>query len=322
MQKVAPGVFDILQTLPTPQKYRSRVQKWAAMRRFRGQDAAPFAVFRRERSAKFLERVGKGPACEYRWEAWRILANGESSRYSELKALPTDEHTASDIEKDVLRTFGEYEYFKAAGRQALTDVLCCLAKENPEVGYCQGINFVVGLLLIVSGGQEAETFAVYSALRKERDWCGLYVSGFPKVWELTYQWRVLFKQKDEALYRHFKAQGVVEGLWLTRCVMTLFAAALPLPLVIRLWDAMLIDDNSFFLKTAWTLIDFLRPELVGKDLPAIAETMRGLGKRQYDIEKFVRDMRRVNIGRNVLERGLEKQRKHAGLKPAEVAVEV
>ena len=329
-QKVAGGVFAELSTLPSPGKYRSRLFKWTRIRLYRGEDVPPFVAFYRDRPAKFTEKLGKGPSCEYRWEVWRAATGvTKSSRYQELLTAELSEQTQTEIEKDVLRTYFEIPYFKTEGKQALTNVLSCLAKENAEVGYCQGLNFVVGLLLVVSGGLEQETFDFYSALRKEKDWCGLYVNDFPKVWELTYQWRVLFKQKDEELYRHFKSQGVVEGLWLTRCVLTVFAAAFPIPLAVRLWDLLLTDDNSFFLKVAWTLVELLRSDLMGKDLQHIAETMRNVPKRQFDIESFVRDVRRVNVSKAVMDKGLEKHRAHLaakaerqGVQSSQVNVEV
>ena len=49
------------------------------------------------------------------------------------------------------RTFPSYPYFSLAvriGQQALERVLHAYAVRDPEVGYCQGLSFVAGMLLI------------------------------------------------------------------------------------------------------------------------------------------------------------------------------
>lgn len=55
------------------------------------------------------------------------------------------------IERDLARTFPENEYFKAAdgpGQLSLFNVLKAYSLYDSEIGYCQGIAFVVGLLLL------------------------------------------------------------------------------------------------------------------------------------------------------------------------------
>ena len=51
----------------------------------------------------------------------------------------------SQIELDVKRTFPEDEFFQIpAVTRALKNVLVAYTRRNPRVGYCQGLNFVVG----------------------------------------------------------------------------------------------------------------------------------------------------------------------------------
>lgn len=55
------------------------------------------------------------------------------------------------IERDLARTFPTIEYFKdpkGSGQLALLNVLKAYSIYDPEVGYCQGIAFVVGALLL------------------------------------------------------------------------------------------------------------------------------------------------------------------------------
>jgi Rab-GTPase-TBC domain len=48
------------------------------------------------------------------------------------------------------------------GKSALRRVLCAYAMRNPEVGYCQGLNFIAGLLLQVR--QSLQTIHTYTSV--------------------------------------------------------------------------------------------------------------------------------------------------------------
>lgn len=44
------------------------------------------------------------------------------------------------------------------------NVLSALSVFNEKVGYCQSMNFLIGFLLLVSGGHEKDTFWFFSSL--------------------------------------------------------------------------------------------------------------------------------------------------------------
>jgi hypothetical protein len=62
-----------------------------------------------------------------------------------------------DIEKDIDRTFPEHEYFGGAGdgENSLRRILTAYAVHNPDVGYCQSLNFVGGLMLLFMDEEDA-----------------------------------------------------------------------------------------------------------------------------------------------------------------------
>lgn len=68
-----------------------------------------------------------------------------------------DRHVAESIKIDLPRTFPDNIYFDKYKIQ-LYNVLIAFATHNPVVGYCQGLNYIAGLLLIVMGGDEEASF--------------------------------------------------------------------------------------------------------------------------------------------------------------------
>eukprot|EP00971_Amphidinium_carterae_P063833 1263614-Amphidinium_carterae.2 len=55
---------------------------------------------------------------------------------------------------DVTRTFTDNKSFDDGKQQRLLRVLNAYAACNPEVGYCQGMNYVAGLLVLISDSEE------------------------------------------------------------------------------------------------------------------------------------------------------------------------
>lgn len=81
---------------------------------------------------------------------------------------------ASDIDKDIHRTFPSLRRFAGpAGQDSLRRVLQAYAAYDPEVGYCQGMNFVAGLLLMYVEEEEAACAALVM-LMQERGLRKLY----------------------------------------------------------------------------------------------------------------------------------------------------
>ncbi|KAG1668130.1 hypothetical protein FOA52_003917 [Chlamydomonas sp. UWO 241] len=68
------------------------------------------------------------------------------------------------IEKDLPRTFPGHAGMQGEGRAALRRVLAAYALRNPSVGYCQGMNFIAGVLLLAIPGSEEQAFFCLCAL--------------------------------------------------------------------------------------------------------------------------------------------------------------
>lgn len=99
---------------------------------------------------------------------WRLWARTDDYRarlpanlYSHLIAF---DFTVFDsmISKDINRTFPEHALFTESGhmRGALFNVLRAYALYNPDVGYCQGMGFMAGMLVLYMNEEDAFFTAV------------------------------------------------------------------------------------------------------------------------------------------------------------------
>ena len=81
------------------------------------------------------------------------------------------------IAKDIFRTYPDHEMFQerdGPGQRALFHVLKAYANYDPEVGYCQGMGFIVGLLLM-NISSEALVFWTFVQLMCDKDWRGIFM---------------------------------------------------------------------------------------------------------------------------------------------------
>lgn len=96
--------------------------------------------------------IQKGVPSALRGLIWQLLAKSKDlsleATYAELlKGTSTHE---KQITRDLSRTFPNHEYFQAEGlgQESLFNVVKAYSLYDPEVGYCQGLSFVVGPLLL------------------------------------------------------------------------------------------------------------------------------------------------------------------------------
>lgn len=109
------------------------------------------------------------------------------------------------IEKDLERTFPNHPYFQTTeGRESLKNVLVSMVNSHPELGYCQGMNSVAGILLIVSKGNQEESFAMLEHICITMGGKGLFEFGFPLVIDLCQEFHINLKRTYPSIDCFFK----------------------------------------------------------------------------------------------------------------------
>lgn len=104
------------------------------------------------------------------------------------------------IELDLHRTFPDLPSFRRKQR-ALGEVLRSYAHAHPEVGYCQSMNYIAGLLLVVLDDLQV-AYRAFLVFMQVFGMSGLYLEGFPRM--LLYSFATLrsVKQRMPQLHDH------------------------------------------------------------------------------------------------------------------------
>ncbi|KAL5136879.1 TBC1 domain family member 9 [Glycine soja] len=218
--------------------------------------------------------VQGGVPKDLRGEVWQAFVGVKKRRvesyYEDL--LARDESEEQDvssaafgkwkkqIEKDLPRTFPGHPALDENGRNSLRRLLLAYARHNPEVGYCQAMNFFAGLLLLLM--PEENAFWAFAGIIDEY-FAGYYTEDMieSQVDQLIFE--ELMRERFPKLVNHLDYLGVqvawISGSWF----LSIFVNIIPWESVLRVWDVLLFEGNRVMLfRTALALMELYGPALV------------------------------------------------------------
>ncbi|XP_016410307.1 TBC1 domain family member 4-like isoform X7 [Sinocyclocheilus rhinocerous] len=169
-----------------------------------------------------------------------------------LKQLTAQQHA---ILVDLGRTFPTHQYFSTqlgAGQLSLYNLLKAYSLLDMEVGYCQGISFVAGLLLLhMSEEQAFDTlkFLMYDlSIRRQ------YRPDMISLQIQMYQLSRLLHDYHRNLYTHLEEHEICPSLYAAPWFLTLFASQFPLGFVARIFDLLFVQGTEVIFKVALCLL--------------------------------------------------------------------
>ncbi|KAF1986270.1 hypothetical protein K402DRAFT_394129 [Aulographum hederae CBS 113979] len=157
---------------------------------------------------------------------------GESSPYEGI------------IGKDIGRSFPGVEMFRnpeGEGQKMLGRVLKCFSLYDTKIGYCQGLGFLVGPLLMQMG--EREAFCVLVRLMEDYDLRSCFLPDLSGLHLRIFQFQKLLKQHLPELDAHL-ASLQVEAAYLSQWFLSFFAVTCPLPMLFRIYDTVFAEGAS------------------------------------------------------------------------------
>ncbi|XP_026958979.1 TBC1 domain family member 1 isoform X6 [Sagmatias obliquidens] len=220
---------------------------------------------------KMHSAVGQGVPRHHRGEIWKFLAEQyhlkhpfpskqqpKDTPYKELlKQLTSHQHA---ILIDLGRTFPTHPYFSAqlgAGQLSLYNILKAYSLLDQEVGYCQGLSFVAGILLLHMGEEEAFNMLKFlmfdMGLRKQ------YRPDMIILQIQMYQLSRLLHDYHRDLYNHLEEHEIGPSLYAAPWFLTVFASQFPLGFVARVFDMIFLQGSEVIFKVALSLLGSHKP---------------------------------------------------------------
>lgn len=219
-----------------------------------------------QRTLKKLIRKGVPP--ELRAEVWfacsgasqKMASATPEDRYNSLvarfEAIKPGEPKYSvvdQIRRDLPRTFNENVKIKSdIGQDMLRRVLGAYSERNEVLGYCQSMNFIAAILLLVMGEERA--FWVFCAIIEDilpEDYYTKSLTGSRvdcKVFDSCISWKL------PEVYAHLRDTNAVLEPVTCSWFMCAFGSILPHRIVFRIWDCMLWEGNIAIIRAGIALV--------------------------------------------------------------------
>uniref|UniRef100_A0A8C7YZB2 TBC1 domain family member 1 n=1 Tax=Oryzias sinensis TaxID=183150 RepID=A0A8C7YZB2_9TELE len=258
--------------------------------------------------------VAQGVPRQHRGEIWKFLSEqyllrqtvparppSNPTPYKELlKQLTSQQHA---ILIDLGRTFPSHPYFQAqlgAGQLSLYNILKAYSLLDPEVGYCQGLSFIAGVLLLHMGEEDAFNmlkFLMYDVgIRKQ------YRPDMIILQIQMYQLSRLLHDYHRDLHGHFEQQEIGPSLYATPWFLTLFASHFPLGFVARVFDMLFLQGPEVIFKVALSLLGSHKPLILQHDslesiVDFIKTTLPNLGLVQ--MEKTINQVCEMDVSKQL-----------------------
>ncbi|GAB0095009.1 uncharacterized protein DMENIID0001_103350 [Sergentomyia squamirostris] len=226
-----------------------------------------------------LQAIRNGVPRTKRGDVWMFLAeqhninhapinvknfpNFNTPYQSLLKNLTEHQHS---IFIDLGRTFPNHKFYKQSlgiGQLSLFNLLKAYSILDPELGYCQGLGFICGVLLLHL--EEADAFEMLKHLMFKRQMRNKYLPDMTIFQRELYQLSRLLKDTIPELYEWLDRNEISPTLYAAPWILTLFSSQFPLGFVTRVFDLLFLESQEVIFRVAISLLDVHKEELLKRD---------------------------------------------------------
>ncbi|KAI9483560.1 MAG: eukaryotic and archaeal DNA primase, large subunit-domain-containing protein [Benjaminiella poitrasii] len=231
---------------------------------------------------------------------WQMISKSRDSfdlevEYKEILKKSTSPFE-KQIQRDLTRTFPDHPYFmQEANRQSLFNVAKAYSIFDQEVGYCQGLAFIIGCLLLHM--PEESAFCVLVKLMGKYGLRGHFTPRMEVLHQHMYQLDHVFQQKLPVVHRRMENEGVTPSMYASQWFITLFAYRCPIELSFRVIDLLLVEGTQVLIQIALALLIRNQEQLLKLKFEALVDFLchHAFDVYREDGNGFVEDTYRIDL---------------------------
>ncbi|CAA0837037.1 Ypt/Rab-GAP domain of gyp1p superfamily protein [Striga hermonthica] len=215
--------------------------------------------------------IYKGIPLNLRPKVWFALSGAAKKKstvpdsyYNDLITVVQDKVTAStkQIDHDLPRTFPGHPWLDTPeGHAALRRVLVGYSFRDSDVGYCQGLNYVAAMLLLVMKTEE-EAFWMLAVLLENVLFNDCYTSNLSGCHVDQRVFRDLLTKKCPRIAAHLEILEFDVSLVCTEWFICLFSKSLPSETTLRVWDILFYEGANVLFNVALAIFKMNDEELL------------------------------------------------------------
>ncbi|KAI1409135.1 rab-GTPase-TBC domain-containing protein [Hypoxylon sp. FL1857] len=192
------------------------------------------------------KKIRKGVPPPLRGVVWQSMAGARDRYLLEQFDKLSGESSPYEgiIGKDLGRSFPGVDMFRdpdGEGQKMLGRVLKCFSLYDQKIGYCQGLAFLVGPLLMHM--PDSQAFCVLVRLMEYYDLRSCFLPDLSGLHVRIYQFRELLRQYLPTLSTHLE-ELQVDPAYVSQWFLSFFAVTCPLPMLFRIYDVIFAEGAS------------------------------------------------------------------------------
>ncbi|KAK9460740.1 rab-GTPase-TBC domain-containing protein [Lipomyces oligophaga] len=189
------------------------------------------------------KKIKEGVPPSLRGVVWQSMSGAADPTLQSLFNTLIAESSPYDkvILRDLHRTFPEVPMFRERGghgQQMLGQVLRAFSLYDMQVGYCQGLAFIVGPLLMHM--DERSAFCVLVRLMDEYDLRTMFTADMGGLHLRIFQFTNLLEKTFPQISKHLADLGV-QSIYATQWFLSFFAVTCPLNILLRIYDVLFAE---------------------------------------------------------------------------------
>ncbi|KAI0373490.1 RabGAP/TBC [Pilatotrama ljubarskyi] len=279
---------------------------------FWGQVVNDYQGFASEHPEQLAKAIERGIPKTLRGMVWQLMSASKDPELENtyLRLLKETSPHEKAIMRDLGRTFPHHAFFTdghGIGQENLFNVLKAYSLYDPQVGYCQGLPFIVAILLLNMPDEEA--FCLLVRLMHSYDLRGHFLPEMPKLQLRLFQFERLLEELLPVLHLHFVRQGIKASMYCSQWFLTMFSYRFPMDIVFRIYDnclasgieAMFAFSMALLIKNEETLLSMKFDQLLSFlntrvfEVYQIGPAEEGQKEVRYRVDEFVQDATSLRI---------------------------
>lgn len=247
--------------------------------------------------------VRQGVPAAFRSQVWKalyccrvadIMEDKGRNYYSNLCCRASESevvsHNKRQISLDLLRTLPNNVRFsspEADGIRKLQEVLQAFCLHNPSLGYCQGMNFLVGMCLLFMEPEDAFWCLVGIT---ERYFTVHYFDhslvGAQADQEVL---KTLLRDKLPRLHRHLALLDIELCTVTLNWFLAIFFDSVPFETLLRIWDCFLLEGPKVLFRFSLAILKMHEEVLLTKqDTVSIMRQLKAIARLCYDVDTLIK----------------------------------
>ena len=180
----------------------------------------------------------------------------------------------------------------------LREILRIFVVSRPDIGYVQGLSYIVATLLLQM--EKFQAFVCFTNIILNPNILPFYLLDEQNIKKRLDLFNDIFKINLPELYEHFKENEIFPEHYLLEWFMTLYTRNIHIDLALRIWDVYMIEGIICLYKCAIVIFSIHQKEYLLLEFSDVMNHLKNLEDNKYNEDKFIQTMNKVKFNEDIM----------------------